>query len=1004
MMDAFDGARRVAQTMLSGEDMTGPLKRERIGEIVDQVLTMPSFAGVDREALVRDLEGRFMISIARPTALEDRSDHKPWLPDRRGSIEWKYWDRYRLMLEPKLPPNVLRQLDGSIDEVLGRIEDPLREGVWDRRGLVMGNVQSGKTSHYTGLICKAADAGYKVIIVLAGMHNNLRSQTQIRLDEGFLGYRSAPAGGGAREPVGVGLFDQRVKPNSITHRLENGDFSMTVARSFQVGPSSVPLLFVVKKNASVLKNLVTDWVDFASNAVEADTNRKIVENVPLLVIDDEADHGSVDTVDGAVDAQGQVDPDHDPTRINQRIRELLRAFRKSAYVGYTATPFANIFIHDQSRTEALGDDLFPRSFIVNLQPPSDYMGPARVFGLPADGEDGEDELGLPLVRLVRDYVEARPVPPTHDWSKIRRLSPQSLTRLAAANPRQIEGDNIAGRLDVTWPEADAIYNYFAKKYGAWTGWMPPKHRNGHVPTHAGARQLPPSLHVALWAFLLTCAARRVRGQHPAHNSMLVHVTRFTNVQEEVFNQVDAAVADMLRRLKYGEGAAVGSLRASLRSLWERDFVPTSTSMGVTPTTWDDIEPHLVDVAGAITVRQINGSAGDVLDYDDHEKKKTALTVIAVGGEKLSRGLTLEGLTVSYFLRSTRMYDTLLQMGRWFGYRPGYEDLCRLYIPRELQHWFEHIAVASEELRREFDQMAATGGTPTDYGLRVQAHPVLMITSSVKMRHHTELRLSYAGTVAETTVFHRDAATNDANYGRCKRFLVGLGLAADPQPPARSRPGGATHTWPGARLWENVPADQVRAFLASLQTHPDAYKVNGTLLSRYIEGQNSKGRLGSWTVILLTGDGNDAPGLPVKCSKRAWKENVDSTGPRYVIRRLLSPKDEAIDLDETAYKTALDASAAIARVKGKAAPKLPSGPEIRARRPSTRGLLLVYLLDPTADKTGPRKSEGDAPIVGIGVSFPKDLPGGVTYKVNNIYWQQEMGADAEEADANEEGAT
>ncbi len=166
-----------------------------------------------------------------------------------------------------------------------------------------------------------------------------------------------------------------------------------------------------------------------------------------------------------------------------------------------------------------------------------------------------------------------------------------------------------------------------------------------------------------------------------------------------------------------------------------------------------LSPLLGQVVSSIEVRQINGSARDILDYELN--RETGLNVIAIGGDKLSRGLTLEGLTVSYFLRASRMYDTLMQMGRWFGYRPGYLDLCRLYTTPELNEWFQHITEANEELRQEFDHMAAVGGTPRDYGLKVMSHPALMITSRVKLRTGIELQLSFAGSISETVVFHRD---------------------------------------------------------------------------------------------------------------------------------------------------------------------------------------------------------------------------------------------------------
>ena len=172
------------------------------------------------------------------------------------------------------------------------------------------------------------------------------------------------------------------------------------------------------------------------------------------------------------------------------------------------------------------------------------------------------------------------------------------------------------------------------------------------------------------------------------------------------------------------------------------------------------------------MRTINGSAGDVLDYE--ENKLTGLNVIAIGGDKLSRGLTLEGLSVSYFLRASRMYDTLMQMGRWFGFRDGYFDVCRLYTAAELLEWFTHIAAASEELQREFQHMVNVGGTPKDYGLRVRSHPVMLVTSAVKMRNGTNMQLSFSGDVSETIIFNSDARWIAQNFTAVTNWLTSLG--------------------------------------------------------------------------------------------------------------------------------------------------------------------------------------------------------------------------------------
>jgi hypothetical protein len=301
--------------------------------------------------------------------------------------------------------------------------------------------------------------------------------------------------------------------------------------------------------------------------------------------------------------------------------------------------------------------------------------------------------------------------------------------------------------------------------------VPDGHKKEHVPG-----DLPQSLREASRAFILTCTARLARGQENVHNSMLVHVTRFTAVQEKVAGLVRAELRSIQQRLKWGDGNAPDRITDELRELWKKDFIPTTRTIDdpdLPVQRWREIEPHLYTAASRIEVRTVNGSARDVLDYVDN--RTHGLSVIAVGGDKLSRGLTLEGLSVSYYLRASRLYDTLMQMGRWFGYRPGYTDLCRLYTTEELVGWYRHITAASEELRALFDYMTDIGGTPADFGLRVKSHPDgLMITGAVKMRNSIEVELTFAAHISETIVFQTDDATDKKNYQTAERFLRDLG--------------------------------------------------------------------------------------------------------------------------------------------------------------------------------------------------------------------------------------
>ncbi|MCY1022100.1 Z1 domain-containing protein [Pyxidicoccus sp. MSG2] len=950
MNTAYDSAWTIAQVLIKGHVQQGQaLTREMIAAKVDIALQMDAALKneVDRERLVADLESSFTVWMGSSVTLENNEDHVAWLTSLKTSIEWKFWKRYqRLLQQKRWAAASIDKLGELTDETLGRLENPERKGMWSRRGLVVGHVQSGKTANYTGLICKAADAGYKVIIVLAGIHKSLRSQTQIRLDEGFLGYESKDESveGSTPKPIGVGQIDPSIRANTITTRADDGDFKMSVRRNFHIGPGGIPLLFVVKKNARVLANL-NSWVErFAQKTLTVGgVERRVVPDVPLLVIDDEADHASIDTRAQEFDDEGRPDPDHDPTAINKQIRKLLHLFERNAYVGYTATPFANIFIHDAGQTEEYGEDLFPRSFITNLPAPSDYVGPVRVFGLDPDPSlNVEEQEPLGLIRDISDHA-----------------------------------DSIAA--------------------GERNGWMPPVHKKEHKPRYKEKNELPPSLRAALYSFVLACAARRARGQLKEHNSMLVHVTRFTDVQKEVFGQVKQVLKTLQDHLELGGAAGITGMLTELRRLWEEDFVPTTRSINdpaLTVLSWSQVAPHLKAAVAGIKVKQINGTAGDVLDYEEY--RATGLSVIAVGGDKLARGLTLEGLTVSYFLRASRMYDTLMQMGRWFGYRPGYLDLCRLYMTQELDEWFQHITNASEELRQEFDQMAAVNGSPSDYGLKVRSHSTLLITSPVKMRNGVDLQISFAGSIVETTNFVPRPEALEYNRAATVRFLEKLGVR-DPGW-TQSRPSGIEE-WKNSFVWQDVSAVSVAAFLATLHVPASSTKAVGALIAEFINQQIQQGELTRWTVVLFgggEGPENTLAGLPVKLTQRRAKSKDPQNG-LYTIRRLVSPKDEAIDIDAVAYEQALlltkenfrrhrDAG----RTRQVKEPEIPSGPFIRNVRRKDRGLLIIYPLDPAADTSNMLQAK--VTPIGWAVSFPSsETAAMVPYRVNNVYWEQQYGS-------------
>ena len=910
-MSDFEDARIIALSLLGVGSTSDEGRVRRLAEFaVEAVRSESPDSSVDLEALVRDLEANVTVVIDDASTLVDEaSDHEPWLPDQRASIEWKFTRRYQRFLKEQKgwALATLNQSDALTDELLGLLEDPDRPGRWDRRGMVVGEVQSGKTSNYIELICKAVDGGYKFIVVLTGTTNSLRAQAQLRFDEGFLGWdtRLHLELGKANKRVGVGtlLGEPPHRAISSTNAAENGDFNRRVANQFNVRMGGDPMIMVVKKNGSVLRNLIR-W----ARALSPDDPERPIADIPTVVIDDEADFASVNT------RPVGDDDDEDPTVINGLIRQLLNTFEKSAYVGYTATPFANIFInHDQSTT-GFGADLFPRDFLINLPVPSNHVGPTKVFGLPTVADEDSDEIQpLPLVRLVADHE----------------------------------------------------------------GHIPNVHRSNWI-----VDQLPDSLKRAMRAFILACATRAARGDQGQHNSMLIHVTRFVNVQGQVAELVRSELWDLQNRIRYGDGDSTVPILDELRTMWVDDFLPTSQEVlrlhpelasGCREVSWGDVHSQLVESSQKIQVKVINGAAKDALDYWD---QPDGLSAIAIGGDKLSRGLTLEGLSVSYYLRASRMYDTLLQMGRWFGYRPGYVDLCRLYTTDELREFYSHITMATAELREEFDLMSATGMTPSDFGLRVRSHPAgLVITAANKMRSGIPMTVSYSADISETISFERSA--NRANYDRLGQFVASLG------PPE----GGRAES----RVWRGVPGGTVADLLEELTVHEGSRKVRDAYLARYIRAQNAEGGLTNWAVALISNRSGDAPaelgGWNVHPVRRAAHPADSPEHDRvYRIRRLLNPSDEHIDLTDEQSRRAFDLTKQQYRAhdsRHRDPPTGPSGPNIRRARDPRNGLLLFYLLQA-------QDSEG-RPLVGFAASFPKaenDTP--VEYFVNSVYWDDEFG--------------
>jgi len=913
--------------------------QQEIRDFIGRMKVVFPGENLDEALLFRKLESIHSIRIGLADTLDDATDHVEWFNPSTGEgydrkISWHFWTHYMeyVTLIKGWPKIIVNSMDSLSSQIFSRLEDPERPGPWDRRGMVMGSVQSGKTANYTAVITKAADAGYKLIVVLAGIHDSLRSQTQTRLNEEFLGYdidRVQKLTGGEKK-IGVrALFPEHNTVYTLTSSSQKGDFSKLIASQSGIFPSKdgPPIILVIKKNVSILGNLIA-WIPSVIGQIDADGNR-VIKDIPLLLIDDECDFASINTKEPERDNEGKIVEEWDPTKTNRLIRQLLKLFEKSAYIGYTATPYANVFIDMEDTHPTYGEDLFPRSFIISLPQPSNYLGPERIFGLDEDpNRDIEAVEPLPLVRLVEDHSENIP--------------------------------------------------------------------DAHPPTLI-VNELPDSLKRAIKCFLLTCAARKLRFEGIPHNSMIVHVTRYTAVQQQIKMLIDKELIALVSRIMSMDELA------DFREIWESDFLPTSEWMSelgfkdAMTHDWIEIVRSLGEVARMVTVKMINNTVRDVLDYKDIEIEannrrisgeevpweERGLNVIAIGGDKFSRGLTLEGLSISYYLRAAGYYDTLMQMGRWFGFRDGYSDLCRIFTTDLIMSWYRYIAVATQELREEIEYMSALKLTPSKFGMKIRSHPGrLAVTSLSKSRNKQKVPLSYAGEIEETVVFDPRHSSN--NLKALEKLITDIGKRPDKH-----------YEGTGRLHWTEVPSEKVIAFLGKYRTQDLAKKVvDPEGIARYIEKQNVREELIRWDVVILSkdsksSDGNNGnrtvtiAGYELRCNTR--KANSISN-EKISIQRLVSPADEVLDLSEDELVRARQFDRA--RGKDISDNENPWGIAIRHVRPKDRGLLLIYFLS-GHDDAGNEYGVAGQETIGFAISFPHSTTAEpIEYWVNPIYQDEE----------------
>ena len=756
-------------------------------------------ASLDHNAIVKEVVDRYVSEVGiktfDPEFIDLDKESKYWLyREKERMPRHPFFDRYKLYLSNDgFEPKVIENIESSCEQILARCANPKTTAPTERKkGLVVGDVQSGKTANYLGLINMAYDYGYRIVVLLAGTTNSLREQTQKRTDSGVIGAKSDSIGNSI-EFLGVGLNTNEHFAVPFTNRVN--DFTKFVQKNLNVAIADInkPVVLVVKKVKSVLESV--------AERLQSELSEKGLDCRSILIIDDEADNASITT---------SKDPDK-PTAINRCIRDIFNKFPIASYVGYTATPFANIFINPYDNEDYL--DLFPTDFIAQLHAPSTYFGGRLVF--PKDKHSR-------YVRLISEN-EQDFLPVVHD------------------------------------------------KY---------------VPYPA----LADSLKEAINTFIICNVIRTLRGQGTKHRSMMINITRYNDTQARIWERVNEYLETVKNAIEQLSDMSVDEFcrnrycNALYKLYHEDDFFKDiregNPDANSDPIAWELIQRGLYDECKKIIVVVINSRNGQMDNIDPSGQKKRfdyddrideGARVIAIGGLVLSRGLTLEGLMTSYYSRNAGAYDTLLQMCRWFGYRPKYMDLCRIYLTQVSIDQFDAVLTATEDLKSQFNEMKLRDKKPIDFGIMIQECPdtletTLLITSRNKMRGTQVFsrRLNYSGVYADTSKMYKDPAKNrhnlDAFADFCKNVKFGW----------IGKGGSDEHRYYMSQM---VSQHYIAKLFRDIVIPIENKKFNATGLAEYIE-ENDK--YPYWDVVIAKGDDKNLPKFlevyPVQRSFHMRSEN------------------------------------------------------------------------------------------------------------------------------------
>ncbi len=667
-----------------------------------------------------------------------RNDDEYWYSP--SNFRTYYWKEYKnKLIEKNFPDISIENIDSSTTKILKLMSHPELPS-FKKHGLVMGHVQSGKTANYTGLIAKAIDCGYKNIIIFSGIHNNLRDQTQKRIEEDLF------------------LFNNDKQELNIHYLTKQGDKDFDDSQHTSIFLNTNPKIFIIKKQWKVLEKLINWFSSF---------EQEILANYPTIIIDDEADNATIDvSKDSNYDEEYYEIEDDDPSLTNQYIRTLRNLFQKVCYVGYTATPFANVLIDPFEEHEEYGEPLYPKDFIIALPKPIGYSGTDELFPTLTNAE------------LTADH---------EPYDHIYLINENDHNHLLNENSLQ--------------------YKYL----------------------------LPESLKIAFYHFLITAVLRDNRNIKNNIHSFLIHIHHEISAHKFIKNKFENFFEQFTYQFslpKPYDSDVITEIEL-FKDYWEHIKIKLSAS----DYSYDEIKQAICDIFQKINIVDINSESKDELDFSDLDGDKF---YIIIGGNRLSRGLTIEGLTVTYFTRSSKYYDTLLQMGRWFGFRKGYEDLIKIFTTTENYYWFNWLNNVEESIRRDIERYDKYDKTPLQLAVRIKTHPGMHVTSPLKMKNTTEfsLRPSFNGRTYSTLDFHLDTTSLQKNINHTNRFIGKLSN--------KYKLSIKKENW----LWENVAIEICAKFLENLLIPLDSTSFPKSDIMEYIDRLNREHQeLSRWSVLL-----------------------------------------------------------------------------------------------------------------------------------------------------------